>query len=164
MDNIDYKNYDNKYYEKEKYFKETKKELQFYNNFRIKSTNLKHIIIEINTKLFNCNFNVFENKSGIIKFIEDDGIFFLSLILEYYYQVIFRITKEKFGKTKNNVGEKNKEKSYINENINNDDEMDYRKKYTKGIYSFNFLSKEQNKILECIGNGVQNILEFFWEK
>ena len=168
MDNIDYKNYDNKYYEKEKYLKDKKKELQFYNNFRIKSTNLKPIILEINTKLFNCNFNVFENKSGITKFIEEDGIFFLTLILEYYYQVIFRISKEKLGKTKNYDDGKNNEKSYFNENINNDDKRDklYKEKLFEinNIYSVNFFSKEQNKILECIGNGIKNILHFFLKK
>ena len=160
MDDIDYKNYDNKYYEKEKFLKETKKELQFYNNFRIKSNNLKPIILEMNTKLFNCNFNIFENKSGITKFIEEDGIFFLILILEYYYQVIFRISKEVLGKTENNDDDENKEnnKNSINDKKNN--------KFIKfyNIYSFNFLSKEQNKILECIGNGIKIILQFFLKK
>jgi hypothetical protein len=168
MDDIDYQNYDNKYYEKEKYLKHKKKELQFYNNFRIKSNNLKPLILELNTKLFNCNFNIFENKSGITKFIDEDGIFFLSLILEYYYQVIFRISKEKLGKTNNNVGENNNEKSSINENIINDDKRDNlnkeKVKEINYIYSINFLSKEQNKILECISNGIKNILLFFLKK
>ena len=165
LDDVDYKNYDNKYYEKKKYLKEKKKEFQYYNNFRIKSNNLKPMILEINTKLFNCKFNAFENKSGIIKFIEEDGIFFLLLILEYYYQVIFRISKEYLGKTKNNVDDKYNEKSYINEKIINDDKMNNLNEEENAeindIYSFNALSKEQNKILEYISNGVKNILLFF---
>ena len=168
MDDVDYKNYDNKYYEKEKYLKEKKKDLQFYNNFRIKSNNLKPIILEINTKLFNCKFNAFENKSGITKFIEEDGILFLLLVLEYYYQVIFRITKEQLGKAKNNIDEKNNEKSYIHERIINDNKMsnlnEEKNKENYDIYSFNFLSKEQNKILECISNDIEDILQFFLKK
>ena len=94
MDNIDYMNYDNCYYEKEKELNKIKKENQYFNNYRTKTTNFNNKIIEISKNLFNCNFNIFENKYGLLKFFEEDGIFFLILILEYYYQILFKIMKD----------------------------------------------------------------------
>ena len=35
-----------------------------------------------------------ENTSSLIKFIEEDGIFNMILILEYYYQILFKISKD----------------------------------------------------------------------
>ena len=95
LDNIDYMNYDNKYHQKEKLLSQPKKEKQFYNNFRTKEKgNNNNKIIEIGTSLFNCNFNYVENTSGLIKFVEEDGIFYMLLIFEYYYQILFRISKD----------------------------------------------------------------------
>ena len=41
-----------------------------------------------------------ENISSLIKFIEEDGIFNMILILEYYYQILFKISKDVLGDNK----------------------------------------------------------------
>ena len=98
LDNIDYMNYDNKYYDKEKLIIKSKKEQQYFNNYRTNrlenDINNKNKTIEIGSSLFNCNFSIVENKSSLIKFVEDDGLFYIYLIFEYYYQILFRISKD----------------------------------------------------------------------
>ena len=101
MDDIDYINYKNKYHEKEKLLSKHKKENQCFLNFMTNNSETNNRIIEIGSSLFNCHFNIIENTSGIIKFIEEDGIFYLLLILEYYYQILFKICKEVLGKDNN---------------------------------------------------------------
>ena len=136
MDSIDYLNYDDCYYEKEKNLNEIKKEYQFLNNYKIKRSNYNNKTVMINRKLFDCNFNVFENKSGLINFIEQDGIFYFILILEYYYQIIYKICLDIFELDKNN----NKE----NNNI--------------------ILSEEQKLIINLIEKGIENLLSLFYKK
>ena len=41
-----------------------------------------------------------ENTSSLVKFIEEDGIFNMILILEYYYQILFKIAKDVLGDNK----------------------------------------------------------------
>ena len=41
-----------------------------------------------------------ENTSSLVKFIEEDGIFNMILILEYYYQILFKISKDVLGDNK----------------------------------------------------------------
>ena len=41
-----------------------------------------------------------ENTSSLAKFIEEDGIFNMILILEYYYQILFKISKDVLGDNK----------------------------------------------------------------
>ena len=41
-----------------------------------------------------------ENTSSLIKFIEEDGIFNMILILEYYYQILLKISKDVLGDNK----------------------------------------------------------------
>ena len=102
LDNIDYMNYDNKYHDKEKLITKIKKEQQYFNNYRTNrldiDSNNSDKTIEIGNSLFNCNFNIVENTSSIIKFVEEDGTFFIYLIFEYYYQVLFRICKDVLSK------------------------------------------------------------------
>ena len=136
MDSIDYLNYDNYYYEKEKDLYKYKKEYQFLNNFRIKRNEYNNKKIIINRNLFNCNFNIFENKSGLLKFVEQDGIFYLLLILEYYYQIICKICFDLSELDKNN----NKDNDRI------------------------ILSDEQKSILKFIEKGIENIINFFYKK
>ena len=102
MDNIDYLNYENNYHQKELLLTTVKKENQFFNNLRTKDSIFDKKIIEIGCSLFNCNFSYIENMSGLIKFVEEDGIFYLILIFEYYYQILFRICKDIFKDNKNN--------------------------------------------------------------
>ena len=102
LDNIDFMNYNNKYYEKEKLINKYKKEQQYFNNYRSikldKDINNVNKTLEINSSLFNCNFCIIENTSSLIKFVEEDGLFYIHLIFEYYYQVIFRICKDVLSK------------------------------------------------------------------
>ena len=102
LENIDYMNYDNKYHKKEKLITKIKKEHQDFINFRTnkleKDINNVNKIIEIGSSLFNCNFSIVENKSSLIKFAEEDGLFYIYLIFEYYYQILFRICKDVLSK------------------------------------------------------------------
>ena len=100
MDNIDYMNYDNKYHQKESLLTKVKKENQFFNNLRTKESTFNNKIIAIGCSLLNCNFNFVENMSGLIKFVEEDGIFYMLLIFEYYYQILFRLSKDVLGDNK----------------------------------------------------------------
>jgi hypothetical protein len=99
-DNIDYMNYDNHHYQKENLLSKSKKENQFLNNLRTKESTHNKKVIELGSSLFNCNFNFVENTSSLIKFIEEDGIFYMILILEYYYQILFKISKDVLGDNK----------------------------------------------------------------
>ena len=106
LDNIDYMNYDNKYHDKEKSLTKIKKEQQSFNNYRTnrleQDINNLDKTIEIGSSLFNCNFCYVENKSSLIKFVEEDFIFYIYLIFEYYYQILFRICKD-FLSNKNDL-------------------------------------------------------------
>ena len=113
IDNIDYMNYDNKYYQKKALSEKTKKVYQFLYNLRTKASKNDNKIIEIGSSLFNCNFNYVDNTSSIIKFIEEDGIFYMLLILEYYYQILFRLCKDVLSDNK----KRNKILSYEQEEI-----------------------------------------------
>ena len=94
LDNIDYMNYNNLYHIKEKLLNKTKKEKQFFDNLKTKANINQKKLIVIGTSLFNKDFNFVENKSGLVKFVEEDGIFYMLLTLEYYYQVLFKISKD----------------------------------------------------------------------
>ena len=98
LDNIDYMNYDNKYHKKEELISKIKKEQQYFNNYKSnKLENDQYNVdktIVIGNSLFNCFFNYVENSSSLVKFVEEDGIFYIYLIFEYYYQVLFRICKD----------------------------------------------------------------------
>ena len=48
-------------------------------------------IIKIFSPFFNSRFNIFKNKYSLEEFIKYDGIYFLCLILEYYYQIMCNI-------------------------------------------------------------------------
>ena len=102
LDNIDFMNYDRKYHDKEKLIRKAKKEQQSFNNYRTtrseKDINISDKTIEIGSSLFNCNFSPVENSSSLIKFVEEDCTFYIYLIFEYYYQVLFRICKDVLSK------------------------------------------------------------------
>ena len=94
LDNIDYMNYDNKYSQRMDLYINAKKENQFFNNMRTKESINDNKVIIMGSSLFSCHFNVIENTSSLLKFVEEDGIFYLLLIFEYYYQILFRICKD----------------------------------------------------------------------
>ena len=119
-DNIDYleskkKNFDiekNKTFIKKKYF-----------DCRIKSDSSEDIrAIKIYTSIFDKNFHIFDNKLTISEFIKYDGIDYLSLLIEYYYQILCHISLNKNIYEKINLEET---KKIINMKIGNNLEFFY---------------------------------------
>jgi hypothetical protein len=89
-DDIDYINFNNEYFEKlEKPFSVKYKYIN--TNTKIKSEILNKKSFDLNTSLFNRYFHIFERKFSLLEFIKYDGIHYLSLICEYYYQIICRL-------------------------------------------------------------------------
>ena len=146
MDNIDYKNYDNYYHQKEKLVAKSKKENQFLNNLRTKDSVHNKKVIELGSSLFNCNFNFVENTSSLIKFIEEDGIFYMILIMEYYYQILFKISKDVLSDNKSDSITLSKEQNEIINIIERgiEDYLDFFYKKMKDNY---FNIKQYKKIL-----------------
>ena len=54
--------------------------------------------IIINTSFFNKNFHIFKNELTLYAFIKFDGVNFLSLLMEYYYQILNNIYEKKLMK------------------------------------------------------------------
>ena len=111
-DEIDYLNLYNNYdlYENSK--KENILLSQNYLDLRqTKSSSLKEKMITIFTSFFNNRFHVFENRKTLEEFIKYDGIHYLCLLLEYYYQIICHIEE-------NNIIKDQKVDIYKNIEIN----------------------------------------------
>ena len=70
--------------------------------------------IKINSSIFNKNFHIFKYKLTINKFKKYDGIDYISLLMEDYFQIINQICIDK-----NNYQENEKKRNYktINQNI-----------------------------------------------
>jgi len=100
QDDIDCLNYNYEYYQKKKetIFKLEKK----YIDIRAKSESIEeNKIIQMKTSLFNKFFHTFERELTIFEFIKYDGIHYLSLLLEYYYQIICHLCELKDKCNKN---------------------------------------------------------------
>ena len=100
-DDIDYINLNNNNYDEylEKLEKPFSVKYKYINtNSKIKQEILNKKSFDLNTSLFNRFFHIFERKFSFIEFIKYEGIHYLSLICEYYYQIICRLIK-----IKNNV-------------------------------------------------------------
>lgn len=77
-----------------------------YLEFRAKSDNLESDkIININTSFFDKNYHIFENKSTLEEFVKFNGIHFLSLLAEYYYQILCYINENKNDFKKNEIND-----------------------------------------------------------
>ena len=92
-DDIDYLNMPNNILDKNsnEYFIKKK-----YVDIKLKSEandNEKNIII--NTLFFDNNFHTFKNKLTLNEFIKYDGINFLALLMEYYYQILNNVYEKK---------------------------------------------------------------------
>ena len=59
--------------------------------------------IKINTSCFNKYFHIFENNLTVDEFLKYDGIIFLSLHMEYYYQVLSHIITNRKDFQKNEI-------------------------------------------------------------
>ena len=68
--------------------------------------------ITINSSLYNRYFHFFERKYSIIEFVKYEGIHYLSLIFEYYYQILCHLNKNKESFDADNL-------TSIYKNINN---------------------------------------------
>ena len=88
-DEIDYLNLENNYELYEDYKKENTSLKQNYLDF---SLNIEKKI-EISTSFFNNRFHIFENKNTLEEFIKYDGIHYLCLIFEYYYQILCKLNE-----------------------------------------------------------------------
>ena len=86
QDDIDYMNSINNYDSRKLEIPKTIK--LKYLNYKTKpdATNKKNLTI--NTSLFNKQFHLFETKFSLIQFVKYEGIHYLSLIFEYYYQIL----------------------------------------------------------------------------
>ena len=94
QDDIDCMNYNYEYYQQKKdtIFKLEKK----YLDIKVKSESIEdNKIIQLKTSLFNKFFHTFEREFTIFQFLKYDGIHYLSLLLEYYYQIICHLRKIK---------------------------------------------------------------------
>ena len=92
-DEVDYLNLKNSYELYEEYKRENNSSTQNYLDFKQKSSSLNEQIIKILTSFFNNRFHVFENKNSLEEFIKYDGIIYLCLLLEYYYQILCNLNK-----------------------------------------------------------------------
>ena len=117
-DEIDYLNLKNKYVFYEEYKRENMLVKENYLEFKQKTSVSKgDKMIKIFTSFFNNRFHAFENKNTLEEFIKYDGIHYLCLLLEYYYQILCKLNdlneiidnkKENINREiKNNINIKN---------------------------------------------------------
>ena len=110
-DEVDYLNIENNYELYECYRKENISIRQNFLDFKQKTISSKtDKMIKIFTSFFNNKFHIFENKNSLEEFIKYDGIYYLCLLLEYYYQIIYKINTINKDNTNKNVNNK-----YIND-------------------------------------------------
>ena len=115
-----------------------------YSEFKIKSEALDESMIKIYTNIFDKNFHIFKNEFTITEFIKYDGINYLSLLLEYYYQILSHLC--------------------VIKNDNNEKDIEYichkiEKKILK-ILNFFYDNIKLNKI---INTNYEEINKFYYE-
>ena len=77
-----------------------------YLDFRTKADHLESDkIIDINTSFFDKNYHFFENKSTLEEFVKYNGMHYISLLVEYYYQILSRLTENKDDFKENEINE-----------------------------------------------------------
>ena len=97
-DEIDYLNLENDYEAYENFKKQNKSFRQNYLNYKQSQNDEKKI--EIFTSFFNNRFHIFENTITIEEFIKYDGLHYLCLILEYYYQILCKLNESNNNQNK----------------------------------------------------------------
>ena len=139
-DEIDYLNLYNNYDLYEEFKKTNVTVRQNYLNLKQKKNNLKDKMISIFTSYFNCRFHIFENKSTLDEFMKYDGIHYLCLLFEYYYQIISMIENS------NDINEHKENNSPIT-NINSVNLEDIYRKIENNIFDLInfFIDKILNK-------------------
>ena len=100
-DEFDYQNKNYEYYHK-------KRETQFQIKKKYLSLEQKSDILDdfekliIHTSVFNKSFHIFTNRKTIDNFLQYNGVDYLSLLLEYYYQILYYMNSIK---NNNNIDE-----------------------------------------------------------
>ena len=111
-DEIDYFYLENDYELYEDYRKKNTSSRQNFLDFRQnQSSSNKQKKVEIFTSFFNNRFHTFENKNTLEEFIKYNGIHYLCLLLEYYYQILCNLNEL------NNISNKNINSKSIYERI-----------------------------------------------
>ena len=101
-------------------------------------------MIKIYTNIFDKNFHIFKNESTRTEFIKYDGINYLSLLFEYYYQILSHLCVIKNDNNKKDI-----------EDICHKIE----KKILKILYFFN----DNIKINEIINTNYEVINKFYYQ-
>ena len=118
-DDIDYLNLINNY---ELYEYSKKKPLLVRQNYlnikRNSGPSNSEKMIKIFTPFFNNRFHIFENKYTIVEFVKFDGIYYLCLLLEYYYQILSNIENQINNQNITNKSNKNNNINIINDKKN----------------------------------------------
>jgi len=135
-DEIDYLNLSNNYNLYEGFKKINVTARQNYLNLKQKKNNSKEKMINIFTSFFNCRFHIFESKSTLDEFMKYDGIHYLCLLFEYYYQII------SMTENANDINANKENNNIINNN--------------------NFVNSEE--IYEKIENNIFDLIIFFIDK
>ena len=60
-------------------------------------------MINIFASFFNNRFHIFDNKNSLGEFLKYDGIYYLRLLLEYYYQIICKLIDINSNKNDNKI-------------------------------------------------------------
>ena len=107
-------------------------------------------MIKIFSCFFNSRFNIFENKYSLEEFIKYDGLCYLCLLLEYFYQILCKIEQEKndnnnFNQKDNNKIEQENNNQIEQEKINiNRSEQENNNKNKIEQFDNNKIEKEIN--------------------
>ena len=151
-DEIDYLNLCNNYDLYEELKKTNINARQNYLNLKQKKNNLKDKMINIFTSFFNCRFHIFENK----RTLDEDGIHYLCLLFEYYYQIISMIENS------NDINKQKENKNAIN-NLNSVNLDNIYKKIENNIFDLInfFIDKILNK--KYCKNFIIEINQFFYQ-
>ena len=101
QDDIDYLNKNNYVH----YLKQRDRMLQIKKKYlSVKPDPLEEdTIIKISSSLFDKKFHIFENESTLNRFINSDGIHYLCLLFEYYYQILCRLNFENKNENVDNI-------------------------------------------------------------
>ena len=103
-DEVDYLNLKNNYEFYEYYKKENISIKQNFLDFKQKDSSSKSDkMINIFASFFNNRFHIFDNKNSLGEFLKYDGIYYLCLLLEYYYQIICKLIDINSNKNDNKI-------------------------------------------------------------
>ena len=112
--------------------------IYFDNIIKNESKNKK--IINMNSSIFNKDFHIFERKYSLVEFIKYEGIQYLSLLFEYYYQILCYLIEIKNNNEQNILNDLYKD---INQKIKNILNFFNSNIIQTNRYEYNMVSIEQ---------------------